>query len=196
MARQDVKSLSPERIELAKVAERQIDFITPQELARLLKAPEGNDIKDLRDKAILELLFSTGLRVSEMCSLSREIDFTRDEFSVRGKGEKVRVVFLSDEAKKAIKNYLDKRGDIDNRQTFSSHSPLGGKNRQTLCNQSWHFEKSYSARYPPFFCYRPSFKWRRYSLRAITSRSRFYHHDADLYSRYRQTFARSSSKVS
>src|ERR1700733_471241 len=65
LARQGITSLSPERIELAKVPERQIDFISPQELSRLLAAPNSSDIKGLRDKAILELLFSTGLRVSE-----------------------------------------------------------------------------------------------------------------------------------
>jgi len=119
LARQNIKSLSPERIELAKVSERQIDFITIEELRRLLDAPSGDEIKDLRDKAILELFFSTGLRVSELCFLSRDIDFSRDEFSVRGKGEKVRVVFLSDDAKKSIKNYLEKRGDMDSDKLFS-----------------------------------------------------------------------------
>ena len=62
---------------------------------------------------MLELFFSTGLRVSELCSLDRDIDLSRDEFSIRGKGEKVRVVFLSPTAKKSIREYLDKRGDID-----------------------------------------------------------------------------------
>ncbi len=113
LAKRNIKSLSPEHIELAKVGERSIDLIASEELSRLLRAPEGNDLKSLRDKAILELLFSTGLRVSELCSLSREMDFTADSFSVRGKGEKVRVVFLSDEAKKAIKNYLKERKDMD-----------------------------------------------------------------------------------
>jgi site-specific recombinase XerD len=68
----------------------------------------------LRDRAILELLFSTGLRISELCSLSiDDVDLTRDEFSVRGKGDKIRVVFLSPEAKRAIKAYLEKRKDMD-----------------------------------------------------------------------------------
>src|SRR3989338_3015209 len=62
---------------------------------------------------MLELLFSTGLRVSELCNLDRELDLSRDEFAVRGKGEKVRVVFLSPAAKRAVKRYLDKRGDVD-----------------------------------------------------------------------------------
>ncbi|KKW17749.1 MAG: Tyrosine recombinase XerC [Candidatus Kaiserbacteria bacterium GW2011_GWA1_50_28] len=66
----------------------------------------------LRDRSILELFFSTGLRVSELCSLNADIDLTRDEFSVRGKGDKIRVVFLSPSAKKAVSTYLKKRGDM------------------------------------------------------------------------------------
>jgi site-specific recombinase XerD len=68
-------------------------------------------LRGLRDKAILETLFSTGLRVSELCNLDRYINLDRGEVAVRGKGEKLRVVFLSDRAKEAIKNYLNKRGD-------------------------------------------------------------------------------------
>jgi site-specific recombinase XerD len=112
LARQDVKTMSPERIELAKVGERSLDLITPTELSRLLDSPLGSDLKNLRDKAILELLFSTGLRVSELCSLTADIDLHSDELSIRGKGGKVRVVFLSDEAKKAVKKYLATRKDM------------------------------------------------------------------------------------
>jgi len=114
MARRGVKSLPPERIELAKVGARDLDLIGENELERLLNAAVGETLKDLRDKAILELLFSTGLRVSELCSLNIDsVDLNKDEFSVRGKGEKVRVVFLSPAAKDAIKKYLDKRADMD-----------------------------------------------------------------------------------
>ena len=112
MAKRGIKSLSPEYIELAKVGERHLDLITSDELHRLLDAPKGDDLKSLRDKAILELLFSTGLRVSELCSLTADIDLRADELSVRGKGEKIRVVFFSDEAKKAVKAYLAKRTDL------------------------------------------------------------------------------------
>lgn len=112
LIRRGVKAMSPERIELAKVSERPLDLISKQELTRLLKAPAGSDIKSLRDRAILELLFSTGLRVSELCSLGNDIDFSQDEFPVRGKGGKVRVVFISNEAREAIKAYLAKRRDI------------------------------------------------------------------------------------
>lgn len=113
LARQNVKSLAPERIELAKIGERHIEFMSNEELHRLLEAPAGSDLKALRDRAILQMLFSTGLRVSELCALSRDIDLSADEISVRGKGDKVRVVFLSDEAKKATKAYVDKRDDVD-----------------------------------------------------------------------------------
>ena len=114
LARRGIKSLSADNIELAKVSQRVIDIITPEELHRLLKAPdsEENPEKKARGKAILELLFSTGLRVSELCSLTNDLDLTVDEFSIRGKGGKVRVVFLSSEAKNAIKEYLKLRKDM------------------------------------------------------------------------------------
>lgn len=113
LQRQEVKSLSPERIELAKVADRSLDLITVQELERLMKAPDLSDLRGLRDKAILELLFSTGLRVSELTALDTDIDLTRDELSVRGKGDKVRVVFLSPAAKQAVTTYLKARKDME-----------------------------------------------------------------------------------
>lgn len=113
LMKRGVSSLAPERIELAKVGERSLDLITIDELNRLLKGPKGDDLKALRDRAILELFFSTGLRVSELCALPRDIDLSSDSLSVRGKGDKVRVVFISPEAKDAVKKYLDKRGDID-----------------------------------------------------------------------------------
>jgi site-specific recombinase XerD len=114
LRKRDIESLSPERIELAKVPERSLDLISPTELARLMNAPDRTTPAGLRDRAILELLFSTGLRISELCNLSiDDVDLSRDEFSVRGKGDKVRVVFLSDEAKDAIRQYLAVRKDMD-----------------------------------------------------------------------------------
>jgi len=112
LARQGIKSLQPEHIELAKVGERSLNLITPAELQRLLDSPKGNDIKNLRDKAVLELLFSTGMRLSELCSLTSDINLKSDELSIRGKGGKVRVVFLSDGAKKAVADYLAARKDM------------------------------------------------------------------------------------
>lgn len=126
LAKTGVPSMPAERIELAKVSDRNLDLISSDELGRLLKAPDGDDVKSLRDRAILELLFSTGLRVSELCSLSADIDLSKDEFSVRGKGEKVRVVFLSPEAKQAVKNYLGKRSDMDE-ALFVQLGPGGAK---------------------------------------------------------------------
>jgi site-specific recombinase XerD len=130
LAKRGIKTLSPEYIELAKVGERQLDLISSDELRRLLAATDGDGLKALRDKAILELLFSTGLRVSELCSLTRDIDLGADELSVRGKGEKVRVVFLSETAKRAIKRYLDKRPDMDD----SLFAAIAGEERKVTEN--------------------------------------------------------------
>jgi len=115
LAKREVASLAPERIELAKVSSRELDLITEEELERLLGAPGDKDIRGMRDSAILELLFSTGLRVSELCALNRDDvgDAKNGEFSVRGKGEKIRVVFVSETAKKALKRYIDKRADTE-----------------------------------------------------------------------------------
>jgi len=114
LRKRGVESMSPERIELAKVPERSLDLITSAELDRLLNAPDLKTPQGRRDRALLELLFSTGLRVSELCSLSiDDVDLTRDEFSIRGKGDKIRVVFLSDAARNAIKDYLASRKDMD-----------------------------------------------------------------------------------
>ncbi|MDO8492670.1 MAG: tyrosine-type recombinase/integrase, partial [bacterium] len=119
LMKRGIESLPPDRIELAKVSERHLDLISGDELNRLLAAPvagaakKGGELKVLRDTAILELLFSTGLRVSELCSLPADIDLSKDEVSIRGKGDKVRVVFFSDRAKSAVKTYLKKRLDMD-----------------------------------------------------------------------------------
>lgn len=113
MRKRAIESIPPERIELAKVPQRSLDLISSDELNRLMNAPQGEDLKSLRDKAMLELLFSTGLRVSELCSLNNDLDIRADEFSVRGKGDKIRVVFLSSDAKDILKKYMEKRTDMD-----------------------------------------------------------------------------------
>ena len=122
LRKRDIDAISPEKIELAKLPERQLDLITSVELERLMQAPRDAFEKEkdpdkarsyLRDRAILELLFSTGLRVSELCALNADIDLSRDELSVRGKGEKVRVVFLSPTAKEAVREYLKARNDME-----------------------------------------------------------------------------------
>lgn len=115
LAKRGVKTLASDAIELAKVGERSLDLITEDELRRLFAAPdsETDPEKRARGKAILELLFSTGLRVSELCSLTSDMDLRADELSIRGKGSKVRVVFLSDEAKASLRDYLKLRKDMD-----------------------------------------------------------------------------------
>ncbi len=111
--KRNIATLTPDAIELAKTGGRHLDLISTDELNRLLKAPDVATLKGLRDKALIELFFSTGLRLSELCSLNRDLDLSREEFSIRGKGEKVRVVFLSDDAKAAIRAYLKARKDMD-----------------------------------------------------------------------------------
>lgn len=116
LAKRDIRTLAAEKIELPKVPQRQVQFLEGEDIDKLLDAPnaEKEDILRVRDRAILELLFSTGLRVAELTSLKREqVNLKKDEFSVKGKGGKIRVVFLSDSAKAALKNYLNKRTDND-----------------------------------------------------------------------------------
>lgn len=121
LAKRDIPTLAPEKIELPKIARRQIEVLDYHELERLLAAPTlrqgseqaGNSLRAYRDRAVLETLFSTGLRVSELCALDRYIDLVRGEVTVRGKGEKLRVVFLADRARKALKDYLSERHDTD-----------------------------------------------------------------------------------
>ena len=113
LMKHDYKVVSPDKIELPKIQQRQIQIMDNSDLERLLNAPKGNSLRVLRDKALLETLFSTGLRVSELCSLDRYMNFERGEITVRGKGDKLRIVFLTAESKKAIKNYLEKRQDAE-----------------------------------------------------------------------------------
>lgn len=111
--KRNIEAVTPEAIELAKVGARHLDLISHEELVRLTKVPDTTNERGLRDRAIIEMLFSTGLRLSELCSLNRDLDLSKDEFSIRGKGEKIRVVFLSDDAKTAVKNYFKARKDME-----------------------------------------------------------------------------------
>lgn len=117
LAKQDIESLPAEKIEIGKAEDRQIDFLEYDEVMRLIEATTentGKSPKNLRDRAILELLFSSGLRVSELVGLDRShVNLEKEEFSVRGKGRKLRIVFISPEAKAALQASLDSRGDID-----------------------------------------------------------------------------------
>ncbi len=112
LAKNDIKTLAPEKIELAKTSIHEVNFLEADEVEQILNIDVEKDARKARDKAILELLFSTGLRVSELTGLNRDsINFKKDEFFVRGKGDKTRVVFLSPRAKSALKNYLALRKD-------------------------------------------------------------------------------------
>lgn len=116
LARRNVQTLSSEKVDLAKQGSREVSFLDGDDLDRILRAPETSDnapIVQARDQAILELFFSTGMRVSELASLTREqINLKRDEFTIRGKGDKTRIVFVSERAKNAIKAYLERRADV------------------------------------------------------------------------------------
>jgi len=111
-AKRDITALVPEKVELAKVVRKQVTFLTPEELQRMFDEPDVNTLSGLRDRAILELLFSSGLRVSELVNLDRDhINLKRKEFMVRGKGQKDRPIFISDAAAHWIELYLEKRND-------------------------------------------------------------------------------------
>ena len=114
LAKRDIKTLASEKVELGKTQEREVEFLETEEVKRLLESVGSKNFCSLRDKAILELLFSTGLRVSEIANLNREnINLQSGEFSIRGKGGKIRLVFISDSARDALLNYISKRKDLD-----------------------------------------------------------------------------------
>lgn len=139
LAKRDVETLSPDKIKLMKMPDRDVSFLEGSDLNRILEAPFKNINKKIleqqdkqkkfiptlliayRDKAMLELLFSTGLRVSELTRLKKEdVNLTRDEFTVKGKGKKNRIVFFSEQAKYWLKKYIDVRQDM-NPYIFISH---------------------------------------------------------------------------
>lgn len=112
LVKNDVQSLAPEKIDLKKIPERIVDFLTREELERLFDVSTANLRTGSRDRAILETFYSTGLRVSELVSLNRsQVDLVRREFSIRGKGQKPRIVFLSDRCVQALQVWLAERND-------------------------------------------------------------------------------------
>ncbi len=133
LAKNDVDTLAPEKIELAKTQERQVNFLEGDDLEKLLAAPLATnepEIIKLRDKSILELLFSTGLRVSECAHMTRDgINLEKDEFTVRGKGGKFRVVFLSNQARHFIGKYLALRRD-DHPALFIRHDRAASRSSE------------------------------------------------------------------
>ena len=112
LGRADIPSLNPAQIELANTQRPQVSFLDLDEVNRLLSSLVGNNVRQLRDRAIIELLFSSGLRVSELVNLNRDhVNLNRQEFMVRGKGQKDRLVFVSDTAADCVRTYLDRRDD-------------------------------------------------------------------------------------
>lgn len=115
LAKKNIKTLAPEKIELAKQGSREPVFLDAEDIERLIEEPTRtiqSDILQARDRAVLELFFSTGMRVSELANLQRDqINLNKDEFTVRGKGDKTRVVFLSQSARNWLKKYLELRKD-------------------------------------------------------------------------------------
>ena len=141
LSKRDIKTLAPEKIELMRMPDREVCFLEGSDLNRLLEAPiemceitKNEELIKYRDKAILELLFSTGLRVSELAKLKKDnVNLKKEEFTVMGKGRKSRIVFLSEQARYWLQKYLEKRAD-PNPYLFISHDKrtLKHKNIKTL----------------------------------------------------------------
>ena len=132
LSKNDIPSLAPEKVELGKTPQRTVEFLTREELDRLFEAIDLSNSPGLRDRAILETLFSTGLRVSELASLNREqVDLKRREFMVRGKGRKPRIVFVSERCAGWLERYLKSREDnwkplfINTRRMRKTSKPPG-----------------------------------------------------------------------
>jgi site-specific recombinase XerD len=111
-AKRDIPALTADKIELARTRRKQVTWLNEDELERIFAQPDISKLAGMRDRAILELLFSSGLRVSELTNLDRDhINLKRREFMVRGKGQKDRPIFISPEAADWLQKYLDKRQD-------------------------------------------------------------------------------------
>jgi site-specific recombinase XerD len=153
LTKHDIACLAPEKIDVPKSEKRIVEFLSPEELERLFDAIAGSEIRDLRDAAILETLYSTGLRVSELCSLNRnQVDLKRKEFAVTGKGRKTRIVFLTPIAVEKLERYFNRRTD-NLPAVFISHGPrsqksdeiVGGKDLKRLTPWSIaHLVRKYS----------------------------------------------------
>lgn len=131
VSKNDVRTLAPEKIELSKIPERSVDFLTKEEVVRIFDVVDRSKKSGLRDYAILQMLYSTGLRVSELTNLNREsVDLKRREFMVRGKGGKQRIVFMTPLAAESVEKYLAFRTD--------SFEPLfisGGRGMQSALKE-------------------------------------------------------------
>lgn len=114
LAKRDIHTLSAEKLEVGKNPQKEMIFLEFEEVLRIIDSITGKNLQSLRDRAMIELLFSAGLRVSELSSLNIDnINLKNQEFSIIGKGSKMRVVFISDSAKSSLEEYLSKRVDID-----------------------------------------------------------------------------------
>ena len=142
----DLTVLPPEKIVLSKVPARQVNFLERDEIQRLIESAGNHSLSGRRNRAIIAVLFSSGLRISELTTLKRQqVNLATGEFSVRGKGSKVRPGFLSDEALEALGGYLDERGDTNpylfirhhkDSQLDSSKTPLSHRTVQRLIGLS------------------------------------------------------------
>ena len=113
-AKRDIQTMPADKIELSRTKRKEVTFLNQDEIDRLFEQPDISKISGLRDRAILELLFSGGLRVSELVGLNRgSINLKRREFMVRGKGQKDRPIFISEDAADWVQKYMDKRADND-----------------------------------------------------------------------------------
>lgn len=122
LQKNDIKSLAPEKIDLPKIPERTVEFLSNKEVQKIFNTVDTESIIGLRDIAILHTLFSTGLRVSELCSLNRDnVNTKTKEFAIRGKGSKMRIVFLTNTAAEKIEKYLNSRDDVTS-PLFASHA--------------------------------------------------------------------------
>ena len=132
LAWRGIASLTPEKVPVAKAGDRKISFLEADEVKHILELPSNGKESEARDKAILELFFSTGLRVSELAALNvDEINFDRGEISILGKGKKVRLVFLSPSAVGLLSQYLSERGIDPRSETKPKDEPLFLSNRDT-----------------------------------------------------------------
>jgi len=132
LAKRDVKALAAEKIELPKTPSRTVEFLEVEDVERLIAATdmEENKIVAARDKAILQFLFSTGLRISELVTLKKDsLNLKKGEFTVRGKGDKLRLVFLSKPATQSLVTYLDMRED-NSKALFIRHDEKESVDKQ------------------------------------------------------------------
>jgi len=146
LAFRGVGCLSPEKVSVAKTGDREITFLNSEELQSILESPNTEILQGLRDRAILELLFSTGLRVSELASLNIEdINFERGEIAILGKGKKLRVVFISQNALYWLDQYIKNRGFLSKDQEAEEPLFLSNKESRLTVRSIERIVKKYSA---------------------------------------------------